>query len=58
MEIRGILSKVDGVIRVHPYGANGRVRVYVTRKGAITKKSVEKLLSEHKKFRVRKFKKI
>ena len=50
------MEKVDGVVRVHPYGANGKVIVYVNKKGAITKKVVEGLLKDHPKLKVRKFK--
>lgn len=49
------MEKVDGVVRVHPYGSNGKVVVYVTKKGAVTKKSVEALLKDHPKLKVRKF---
>jgi hypothetical protein len=50
------LEKIEGVVRVHPYGANGKVIVHTTKKGAITKKIVEKLLKDHPKLKVRKFK--
>jgi len=57
MEIREILARVDGVSRVHPFGANGTIIVYVTKKGAVSKKSIKGLLEGNKKFSLRKIKK-
>ena len=58
VEIREILKKVDGVVRVHPYGANGKVIVHTTKKGVITKKVAEGLLKDQPKLKVRKFKRL
>ncbi len=35
IETRDVLSKLDGVIRVHPNGLNGKALVYVKEKKAI-----------------------
>lgn len=58
IEIRGILEKVKGVVRVHAYGSNGKVIVHTNKKGVVTKKSVEALLKTHPKLKLRKLKRI
>jgi len=57
IETRDVLSKLDGVIRVHPNGLNGKALVFVKDKKAVTKEKVEEVLSGTKKLRLRKFKK-
>ncbi|MGC6486509.1 MAG: hypothetical protein ACON4Z_02605 [Planctomycetota bacterium] len=57
IETRDVLSKLDGVIRVHPNGLNGKALVYVKDKKAVTKDKVEAALAKTAKLRLRKFKK-
>jgi hypothetical protein len=40
------LSQLAGVIRVHPFGHNGKVLVYVADKSAFTEEAVKKALVE------------
>jgi len=51
------LSKLDGVIRVHPNGLNGKALVFVKDKKAVTEEKVKEVLSGTKKLRLRKFQK-
>jgi hypothetical protein len=57
IETRDVLSKLDGVIRVHPNGLNGKAMVFVKDKKAVTKQKVEEALAGTRKLRLRKFKK-
>lgn len=57
IETRDVLSKLDGVIRVHPNGLNGTALVFVKDKKAVTKAKIEEALATTKKLRLRKFKK-
>lgn len=57
IETRDVLSKLDGVIRVHPNGLNGKALVFVKDKKAVTKAKIEEALATTKKLRLRKFKK-
>jgi hypothetical protein len=55
IETRDVLSKIDGVIRVHPNGLNGKCLVYVKDKKAFTKDIAEEALEKTEKLRLRKF---
>lgn len=57
IETRDVLSKLPGVIRVHPNGLNGKAYVYVNDKKAITKDKISEAMSTTKKLRLRKMKK-
>lgn len=57
IETRDVLSKLDGVIRVHPNGLNGKALVYVKDKKAVTKEIIEEAMANTKKLRLRKMKK-
>jgi hypothetical protein len=57
IETRDVLSKLPGVIRVHPNGLNGKAYVYVSDKKAITKEKISEAMSTTKKLRLRKMKK-
>lgn len=57
IETRDVLSKLPGVIRVHPHGLNGKAYVYVNDKKAITKDKISEAMSTTKKLRLRKMKK-
>ena len=52
------MSKLDGVIRVHPNGVNGKALVFVKDKDAVTEEKIEKALLTTKKLRLRKMKKV
>ena len=54
IETRDVLSKLDGVIRVHPNGLNGKALVFVKDKKSVTKAKVEEALAGTKKLRLRK----
>lgn len=54
IETRDVLSKLDGVIRVHPNGLNGHAIVYVKDKKAFTAALVEAALAKTEKLRLRK----
>jgi hypothetical protein len=54
---RDVLSKIPGVIRVHPNGLNGKALVFVKDKKAVTKDVVEEAMLGTKKLRLRKMKK-
>ena len=51
------MSKLAGVIRVHPNGVNGKALVYVSDKKAVTEKMIEEAMAGTKKLRLRKMKK-
>ena len=55
IETRDVLSKLDGVIRVHPNGMNGKALVYVKDKKAFTQDAAKKALDGTAKLRLRKF---
>ena len=57
VETRDVLSKLEGVIRVHPNGLNGKALVYVKDKKAVTKDVIEEAMATTKKLRLRKMKK-
>ena len=57
IETRDVLSKLDGVIRVHPNGLNGKALVFVKDKKSVTKDKIEEALSGTKKLRLRRMKK-
>ena len=57
IETRDVLSKLDGVIRVHPNGLNGKALVYVNNKKSVTQDKVKAALKGTRKLRLRKFKK-
>ncbi|MCK5943079.1 MAG: hypothetical protein KAI24_13960 [Planctomycetes bacterium] len=51
------MSKLKGVIRVHPNGLNGKALVFVKDKEAVTEEMIEQALGGTKKLRLRKMKK-
>ena len=51
------MSKLAGVIRVHPNGVNGKALVYVSDKKSVTKDVIEEAMAGTKKLRLRKMKK-
>ena len=53
IETRDVLSKLDGVIRVHPNGLNGKVLVYVKDKKAFTETLAKEALAKTEKRRLR-----
>jgi hypothetical protein len=55
IETRDVLSKLDGVIRVHPNGLNGKCLVIVKDKKVLTEEIVAKALKGTAKLRLRKF---
>lgn len=57
IETRDVLSKLKGVIRVHPNGLNGKALVFVKDKEAVTEEMIEQALGGTKKLRLRKMKK-
>ena len=57
IETRDVLSKLPGVIRVHPNGLNGKALVFVKDKKAVTKEVIEEAMLGTKKLRLRKMKK-
>lgn len=57
IETRDVLSKIPGVIRVHPNGLNGKALVYVKDKKNVTKDKIEEAMLTTKKLRLRKMKK-
>ncbi|MEO6596831.1 MAG: hypothetical protein ABIP94_18965 [Planctomycetota bacterium] len=50
------MSKLEGVIRVHPDGLNGKALVFVKDKKAFTEQVAETALANTQKLRLRKFK--
>lgn len=57
IETRDVLSKLPGVIRVHPNGLNGKALVFVKDKKAVTKETIEEAMASTAKLRLRKMKK-
>lgn len=57
IETRDVLSKLPGVIRVHPNGLNGKALVYVKDKKSVTEEAVKEAMAATAKLRLRKFKK-
>lgn len=57
IETRDVLSKLDGVIRVHPNGLNGKCLVFVKDKKAFTEAMAKEALAQTKELRLRKFEK-
>lgn len=55
IETRDVLSKLDGVIRVHPNGLNGKALVFVKDKKAFTEQVAKQALAATKDLRLRKF---
>lgn len=55
IETRDVLSKLDGVIRVHPNGLNSKALVFVKTKKAFTEDAAKKALAGTKELRLRKF---
>jgi len=55
IETRDVLSKLPGVIRVHPNGLNGKALVFVKDKKALTEEAVKTALAATKELRLRKF---
>lgn len=54
IETRDVLSKLDGVIRVHPNGLNGKALVFVKDKKAFTEAIAKEALERTEKLRLRK----
>lgn len=54
IETRDVLSKLDGVIRVHPNGLNGKTLVFVKDKKAFTEDMAKEALAKTEKLRLRK----
>jgi hypothetical protein len=54
IETRDVLSKLDGVIRVHPNGLNGKALVFVKDKKAFTPDAAKTALATTKELRMRK----
>jgi hypothetical protein len=52
------LSKLDGVIRVHPFGHNGKALVYVSKASSFDEKAATEAMAKTKKLRVRKMKRV
>jgi len=57
METREVLSKLEGVIRVHPNGLNGKAHVYVSDAKAFTELKARDALKQTKELRLRKMEK-
>lgn len=57
IQTRDVLAKLDGVIRVHPNGLNGKALVFVKDKDAFTEEVATKALEGTEKLRLRKWKK-
>ena len=55
IETRDVLSKLDGVTRVHPNGLNGKAIVHVKDKKAFTEAIAKEALAGTKDLRLRKF---
>lgn len=56
IETREVLSKIKGVIRVHPNGLNGKALVYVSDRKDLDKEKVEEALKDTDKLKLRKMK--
>lgn len=57
IETRDVLSKIDGVIRVHPNGLNGKALVLVRDEDKVDSDAVKEALAKTEKLRFRKMKK-
>lgn len=57
IETRDVLSKLDGVIRVHPNGLSGKALVFVKDKKVFTEAVAKEALAATKELRLRKFEK-
>jgi hypothetical protein len=57
IETRDVLSKIPGVIRVHPNGLNGKAFVFVRDKKAVTEDTIKEAMASTAKLRLRKMKK-
>jgi hypothetical protein len=55
IETRDVLSKLEGVVRVHPNGLNGKALVFVKDKKAFTQEGAKTALAATKELRLRKF---
>ena len=55
IETRDVLSKLEGVIRVHPNGLNGKALVFVNDKKSFTEDAAKAALAATEKLRLRKF---
>jgi hypothetical protein len=55
IETRDVLSKLEGVIRVHPNGLNGKAIVFVKDKKLFSEAGTKKALEATKELRLRKF---
>ena len=56
IEARDALSKIDGVIRAHPNGLNGKALVFVKDKKAVGREEFKKAFEGSKKLSFRKMK--
>ncbi len=56
VETRDVLSKIDGVIRVHPNGLNGKTLVFVKDKSKVGREEFKEALAATAKLRFRKMK--
>ncbi|MFM1872473.1 MAG: hypothetical protein RL398_1895 [Planctomycetota bacterium] len=54
IETRDVLSKLDGVIRVHPNGLNGKALVYVKDKKSLTEEKLKEAFKGSKDLSFRK----
>jgi hypothetical protein len=54
IETRDVLSKLEGVIRVHPNGMNGKALVFVKEKDVFTMEKAKEALAKTKELRLRK----
>lgn len=58
-QTRAVLSQLEGVIRVHPFGHNGKALVFVSDKDKFTEKAAnEALIKGTKDLRVRKMERV
>ncbi len=55
IETRDVLAKLEGVIRVHPNGLNGKALVFVKSKDGFDEKKAKEALAATKELRLRKF---
>lgn len=55
IETRDVLSRLEGVTRVHPNGLNGKCLVHVKDKKALTEEIAREALAQTKELRLRKF---
>jgi hypothetical protein len=57
LEARAALSKLDGVVRVHAFGHNGKAVVMFADKKPLTKEMVDEVLKGSSKLKLRKLEK-